>query len=47
MKEKERRSAAKFLNIPSLRHAEITNLSLIKDPKILKELGMSSQKIFE
>ena len=35
-RRRETETAAKFLNIPSLRHAEITNLSLIKDPKILK-----------
>ena len=35
-RKRETEAAAKFLNIPSLRHAEITNLSLIKDPKILK-----------
>ena len=35
-RKRETEAAAKFLNIPSLRHAEITNLSSIKDPKILK-----------
>ena len=35
-RKRETEIAAKDLNITSLRHADITNLKLIKDPKILK-----------
>ena len=35
-RKRETEIAAKFLNISSLRHAEISDLNIIKDPKILR-----------